>query len=140
MNYDINIPKLLNGKNIIKISDNSWIEKNLYEKRGDKYYEVLLYLDGKEIFIGKFNKDDYTLDVKYNNGKIIVLNTAFNDSTSSFDIVKVLSLYDILDDTFYCSEEEEALALFDDKLDSSHLKDKNKYMIRVDIEKNRRLK
>ena len=37
------------------------------------------------------------------------------------EIIKVLSLYDILDDTFYSCTEKEALELFDKDVESKYL-------------------
>ena len=50
----------------------------------------------------------------------------------------VHTLYDILDDTHYSLSEAEALELFDSNLDSSKLKNKERLMIRCDVEKRHR--
>lgn len=137
-NLDINIPKLLGPVDEIKIGENSIIEKGLYEKRGNSFYDIKLKLKDKEIFLGRFNKTFDRLSVKYKEGKILVCNEEFK--ADGIKIVSVLSLYDILDDTFYSCTEEEAIQIFDPSIDQSYLKNKTRNISRTDIEKLKRIK
>ena len=140
MNNDINIPKLLYPIEVMNIGDNIKLEIGLYEKRKNKFYDVILRINNSEFFLGRFNKTYNTVKAKYNDGKILIYTPEFNDNTKSMQIIEVLSLYEILDDTFYSCTQEEALNIFDNSIDSSYLKNKNKPIYRMDIEKNKRLK
>ena len=139
MNYDINTPKII-SKNILRISDTVWIEKSLYEKRGYKFYDIELSLNSNKIFLGRFSKDYNDLDVKYNEGKILICNTKFDFESKKIVIIKVLDLYDMSDDMFYCTTEQEALNIFDSNIDTSYLTNKNKFIVRNDIEKKKKLR
>lgn len=138
MNYNINEPKLLYSKDIIKISDSAFIEVGLYEKRKDVFYNVTLKLGSEEIFIGKFPKIYDSLEVKYKDGKILVYTNKFDSKAKAMKIIKVYSLYEISDDIFYSCTEEEALNIFDKNIDSSYLKNKDNLIYRTDVEKIRK--
>lgn len=136
----INTPKLLYTKEIIEIGENAKISIGTYEKRRDIFQDVVLELNNKEIFLGRFNKEENKLIVKYNNGKILIGNEEFKQEVQEMRIIKVLSLYDMLDDTFYSCTEKEALNMFDSNIDSEYLKNKDALMHRTDIEKKKRLR
>lgn len=140
MTDNLNIPKLIDAIEITKIGKNSHIGVGLYEKRNNKFYDVVLKLNDKEIFIGRFNKEFNKLRVKYADGKILVYYDEFSKQSNKMEIIKVLSLYDILDNTFYSCTEIEALELFDKDINSSNLKDKDNYIRHSDCEKRKRLK
>lgn len=135
---NINIPRLLGPVDEIKIGENAVIEKGLYEKRGNKFYDIKIKLQDKEIFLGRFNKTFDRISVKYKDGKILICNEEFKKD--SMKIVDVLSLYDILDDTFYSCTEEEAIKIFNPNIDYSNLKNKKRNISRADIEKLKRIK
>lgn len=135
---NINIPRLLGPVDEIKIGESATIEKGLYEKRGNQFYDIKLKLQDKEIFLGRFNKTFDRINTKYKDGKILIFNEKFiNDGMK---IVIVLSLYDIADDIFYSCTEEEAIQIFDPSIDCSNLKNKNRNILRTDIEKLKRIK
>lgn len=138
-NTNIDEPKLIYNIDTIKIGEGATIKIDFYEKRGTRFYDIVLNLKDKEIFIGRFNKGEETIKAKYNDGKIIICDERLIEGENKVGIMKVFSLYDILDDTFYSCTEEEALNIFDSSIDTSHLKDKNKPIYRADIEKKRRL-
>ena len=138
MNYDINKPKLVHSKDIIKISDKVSIEIGLYTKRGSSFYDVVLKNNSKEIFLGRFPKMYDTVKAKYNDGKILIFNDRFDEEAKTVKIIKVHSLYDILDDTFLSCTEEEAITMFDSTLDTSGLISSQNMIYRSDIEKVRR--
>lgn len=137
---DINTPKLLYKKDIIKIGENAQITIGTYEKRRDVFQDVVLELDGKEIFLGRFNKDENMLTVKYKDGKILIGYQEFKKEVEDMRIIKVLSLYEMLDDTFISCSENEALNMFDPSIDNTYLKNKDALMHRADIEKKKRLR
>ena len=137
---DINTPKLLYPKDIIKIGENAQINIGTYEKRRDVFQDVILDLNGKEIFLGRFNKDENQLIVKYKDGKILIGYQEFKKETEDMRIIKVLSLYEMLDDTFISCSEKQALNMFDPNIDDSYLKNKDALMHRADIEKRIRLR
>ena len=78
---DINTPKLLYPKDIIKIGENAQISIGTYEKRRDVFQDVILELNNKEIFLGRFNKDENQLIVKYKDGKILIGYQEFKKET-----------------------------------------------------------
>lgn len=137
---DINTPKLLYKKDIIKIGENAQITIGIYEKRRDVFQDVVLELSGKEIFLGRFNKDENMLTVKYKDGKILIGYQEFKKEVEDMRIIKVLSLYEMLDDTFISCSENEALNMFDPSIDNTYLKNKDALMHRADIEKKKRLR
>ena len=137
---DINTPKLLYPKDIIKIGENAQISIGTYEKRRDVFQDVILDLNGKEIFLGRFNKDENQLIVKYKDGKILIGYQEFKKETEDMRIIKVLSLYEMLDDTFISCTEKEALNMFDPSIDDTYLKNKDALMHRADIERKKRLR
>ncbi len=137
---DINTPKLLYPKDIIKIGENAQINIGTYEKRRDVFQDVILELNNKEIFLGRFNKDENKLIVKYKDGKILIGYQEFKKETEDMRIIKVLSLYEMLDDTFISCTEKEALNMFDPNIDDSYLKNKDSLIHRADIEKKIRLR
>ena len=139
MNNDINKVKLIYTIDNIKISEEINIKINLCEKRGNRFYDVVFYLKDKEILLGRFDKEENKVCAKYKDGKILIYNNKFNKHTNQMEIIKVLSLYEIVDDTFYSCTEEEALNIFDKSIDASYLKNKNNPIYRSDIEKTRRL-
>ena len=137
---NINTPKLLYKKEIIEIGEKAKISIGTYEKRRDVYQDVVLELDGKEIFLGRFNKDEKLLTVKYKDGRILIGYKEFKKEVEDMRIIKVLSLYEMADDTFYSCSELEALNMFDPSIDDTYLKNKETLMHRADIEKRKRLR
>lgn len=120
---------------IIKISDNSYISLYTFKDRMNIVYYVTLNIKDEEKLLGKFIEDCDFTRVKYKDGKILIYSEVQDLDTSKFNIEKIHSLYDIADDTFYSCTEEEAINMFDDSLDSSHLKNKDNYIHRSDREK-----
>ena len=135
---DINVPKLLGPKNIIKIGENAQITIGTYQKRINVYQDVVLELKDKEIFLGRFVTEEDDLVVKYKNGKILIGREKAEKSGTK--LTKVLTLYEVIDDTFYSCSEIEALSMFDPSINGTHLQNKNTYMSRSDLEKIIRLR
>ena len=133
-NNDINKPQLKYEPTIIRIDDKNYVSISEYSKRGNSFYDVIFNNNGKEVFIGRYNKILDNVKVMYNNGKILVYSDIKNNL-----IIKVYSLYDILDDTHYSLSEVEALQLFNPDLDTSFLKNKDRSVVRTDVEKRHRL-
>ena len=121
---------LYNAFNLI-INENSYLNINLYEKKRIKYYEAIFYNENNEIYIGKFYKDDSIIGAKYKDGKILLYNEQFNHELRKMNITEVLALYDMEDDIFYYCTEEEALRIFDENIDFSDLKSKNKKLLKI---------
>ena len=138
-NYDINKPKLKYEPDILNIGKDLYVSVAEYQKRGDSFFDIILHNKEKEIFIGRYSTDLHNINVMYNNGTILVYSRQFIKERNNNFIVKVHSLYDILDDVHYSLTEEEALTLFDPQLDTTFLKDKTKSTIREDVEKKHRL-
>ena len=132
--------KLLNIVETITIGENAFINISLYQKRNDVFYDVVFNLNGKEIFLGRVPQSEKKLIVKYKDGKILLAYKGHINEIEGMKIIKVLSLYEILDDTFYSCTEKEALNIFDSSLDDSFLKEENSLMHRADIEKKKRLR
>ena len=132
--------KLLNLVETIKISENAVINVSLYQKRNTVFYDVVFNLYGKEIFIGRVLQNEKKLIVKYKDGKILLAYKSHINELEGIKIIKVLSLYEIVDDTFYSCSEKEALNIFDSSLDDSFLEEENSLMHRVDLEKKKRLR
>lgn len=135
--YDLNHEKILFIDNF-QIGKDVIIRKEEIYKKRNKYYNVKLITNDSEIFIGKYNKTDDMFCVDYKNGKILISYKDFNMEQRQLTIVDVLSLYEILDDTFYSCTQAEALEQFDESLDCSYLRKKDSLIFRSDIEKKRR--
>jgi len=133
-NTDINVPKLLGPKSVIKIGENAQITIGTYQKRINVYQDVVLELKDKDIFLGRFVTEDDELVVKYKDGKILI------GREKGTKLTKVLTLYEVIDDTFYSCSEIEALSMFDPSIDGTNLQNKNTYMHRSDLEKIIRLR
>ena len=56
MNQNMNNIRLIEQVEVLNISSDIKVEINLYEKRINRFYDVVLNLKGKEIFLGRFNK------------------------------------------------------------------------------------
>ena len=140
MNYDVNEIKLIYNINTLKISEDAFIKIDLIEKRGNKFFDVILTLKEREIFLGRFDKTIDKINAKYKDDKILIFYEEYTKETEKMEIIKILSLYEIIDDMFYSCSEKEALELFDKNIDSSYLKDKDNKIYREVVEKNRRLK
>ena len=138
-NYDINTPKLIYPKDILEIGKDSKIEIGLYKKRLNTFYDVIFIYKNKEIFLGRFDKEDYIFQVKYNNGKILIGYSQFQPKTKKVEYVDVLALYEIIDDTFYSCQKDTALNMFDPNIDPTFLKNKKSPIYRSDLEKVMRL-
>jgi len=139
MDYDRNKEKLIYTVSKIKISEDAFIEIKEYEKRGTRFHDVIFKLKEKEIFLGRFIKIYNTVKANYKDGKILLYHEEYNEKNKEMNIIKVLSLYNILDDIFYSCSEVEALNIFDPLLDSSGLKTPDYLIYRSDLEKRKRL-
>lgn len=135
---DINTPKLLCPKDVMKIGESAQITIGTYQKRLNVYQDVVLELKDKEIFLGRFVTEEDKLVVRYKDGKILVGREKQENNVTK--ITKVLTLYEVVDDMFYSCSELEALNLFDSSIDSTHLQNKGSYMHRSDLEKIIRLR
>lgn len=135
---NINTPKLLYPKDVIKIGESAQITIGMYQKRIDFYQDVVLELKDKQIFLGRFVTEDDKLVVKYKDGKILIGRE--KEETKGTKLTKVLLLYEISDDTFYSCSEIDALNMFDLGIDSSYLENKSSFMHRSDLEKIIRLR
>lgn len=123
-------PKFLYIYEKIIIDSNKYINVKLYEKNRIKYYEVVLNNNENEVFLGKYYENDSIFMVSCNKGKILIHNNQYFDEKGKTQIIEVLSLYDISDDVFYYCTEQEAVKLFDENLDTSSLKRKDKKLLR----------
>lgn len=139
MNSNINSVKLIYESDNIKIGENAYIKISLCEKRINRFYDVVLCLKDKEIFLGRFDKDDNCVGAKYKDGKILIYKDEFKKQTGKLEIIEVLSLYEVADDTFYSVTEKEAIELFDNTINSTFIKKKNNVLHKTDIEKIKRL-
>lgn len=139
MNNDpyLGITKALSLYDAIKIiiDDNNYISVQLFEKQRIKYYEVTFINNEKQIFLGKFYKEDYLFNVSYKNGKILIHNDEFDHGLAQMQIKEVLALYDIIDDIFYYCTEENAVKIFDETIDSSNIKRKNNKLLRSSVKR-----
>lgn len=128
-------PMPLFNSTIYPIDKGKFVEIQLYKKRAEKYYEVVFHNLESEIYFGKFTKDNNLLGIKYNDGKILVYNESFNHEKRKMNIVEVLALYDIEDDTFYYCTEENAISMFDENIDCTGLINPTKKILRTKIRK-----
>ena len=125
--------KMLEEPKKIMIDDKNYIKISKYQKRDTIFYDVIFINLDKEKFIGRY-KDFNNMNVSYKDSKILV----FSQDVDNF-IIKVHTLYDILDDINYSLSEIEALKVFDSSIDSSKLINKEKSIVRCDVEKRHRL-
>lgn len=139
LNHDVNNLNLIN-KTSMKISDNCCIIITEFRKRKKLLYDVVFKNNETKKFIGRYPKYDTLFNVKYFNGKILVYGEEFNKKIGSVVITNVYELYNILDDCYYSLAEEEALKLFYPEADINFLKNKDRLIVRVDLEKIKRQK
>lgn len=138
-NNNLNEKILIGSPNKVVINNTNFILISEYKKRNNDFYEIIFNNNGKEVFLGKFNKEFGKIAAKYNEGKILIfVENSINDK--AYVITNVLGLYDILDDTFYSMTEEEALNTFDANLDSVYLKNKRNLIAREDVEKRHKVR
>ena len=133
-------PKIISNNLVEKITENAKVLIKKYEVRKNYFEDVILEISGQEILLGRFDQDVNLLFAMYKDGKILIGHKTFIDEVKDMKIVEIDALYEMADDTFYSCTEEEALKLFDDNIDTSYLKHKDKYIYRSDIEKKSRLK
>ena len=132
--------KLLYIVQNIKIREGTFLNVSLYQKRNAVFYDVVLALGEKKIFLGRYNKtNDKDVRATYKDGKILIFYPDTIKENKQVIITEVLSLYDVADDTFYSYSEKEALELYDNSIDSSYLKNKKNVLHRTDVEKMKRL-
>lgn len=136
----INNNKNIKNTYIDKIDDQLLVRYTIIKVKNDEFIEISLFNSDIEIFIGRFPKENYKLEMKYLNDNLIFYYINFIRNINQLKAIKVLALYNILDDTFYAVTEKDALNLFDNKIDTSYLIDKNNLIIRSDIEKKKRLR
>lgn len=119
-----------------KINEKMYIKSTLYSKRGNEFYDISFVNDGVESFIGRYSRIDNKVEVFQNKDKILICNRKFIED--GMKIVKVLGMYNILDNMLYYCTELEALELFDSNIDKKYLKNPENTICRLDIEKKRR--
>lgn len=125
---------------INRINDKNFINTQLYRKKTYSFYDVILNKNGKEVFIGRFDKENDFIQTKYNNGKILVYYDKFDNSTGKLQVIEVLALFDMLDELVYACTEEEALSIFDKNIDTSYLKNPDRNIRKSDIERKKRIR
>ena len=113
---------------IIKINENNYIKISEYKYKTNTYFEVIFNKNGEEIFIGRYDKEYDKVKAQYKDAKILIYIDKFINEKKDIFITKVLGLYDILDQTFYCVTEEEALNMFDFNIDTTYLKTKDRML------------
>lgn len=133
-------PKLKYSPEIIKINDKMSIEVSEYYYRLNEYYEIVLKSDKYSFFLGRFYKIYDNIFVDYKDGKILISFKEFSAESNKMEIIKILSLYEIIDDLYYSCKEIDALELFDSEIDKKYLKNPNNYIYREDIVKKNKVK
>lgn len=134
MDFNFSYPVITGKQKRIEVSKENFILIKNYRKGASEYSIVSLHLKNQDVFfIGSFNEEFDNLNVKYKDGRILVY-------CGVEKISKVLSLYDIVDSTFYSCSEKEALNIFDPNIDDSILKESNSMIWVSDIKKKKTLK
>jgi len=136
-----NSTKPISEPMIYLIQGKNYIKTQLFQKRNAQFYDVIFYNNGKKIFIGRYNNDYDNFRVAYNKGKILLYSDNYEETNkeSKYVITNVISLYDILDETFYSVTPEEALDIFAPNLSEFYPKKNEKPIHRIDLEKRKRL-
>lgn len=134
-NKNIYVPKLKYNPDIIKIDDNNFISISEYTLKLNTFFDVIFNNNGKEIFVGRYMKEFENIGALYNHGKILVYTYKYISEKYKDYIVKVHTLYDILDDFHYITTEENALEIFDPEISKDYLEDKDRMTFRIDINK-----
>lgn len=125
---------------VYNINENNYIKTQISEVRGRNFYDVTFVSNGKEAFLGRFFQDENMLHIAYNDGKILIYYSEYDNIEKKTFISEVLVLYEIIDDTIYSCTQEEALEIFDKTFDTSHLTNKTEKICRSDVEKKKRLR
>ncbi len=124
------------SEEVNKINDNMYVKSILYSKRGDKFYDIYFVNNGIENFIGRFTQIEEKIEVLHNKDKLLICKRQYIEN--GMKIIKVLGMYNILDNMLYYCTELEALDLFDSSIDKKYLKNPKNTLYRLDIEKKRR--
>ncbi len=124
------------SEEINKINDSMYVKSILYLKRGDKFYDIYFVNNGIENFIGRFTQIEEKIEVLHNKDKLLICKRQYIEK--GMKIIKVLGMYNILDNMLYYCTELEALNLFDSSIDKKYLKSPKNTLYRLDIEKKRR--
>lgn len=138
MNNDKYAEKLIGKPRIVKLSENVFIEIKRIKITINEFEDVILHNNNREIFLGRFGTYFDLLEAEYKDGKIMIYRSKINFQTKEKEITKILTLYEILDDTFYSVTEKEAMELFDQSMNSSFLGKPNESICRSDVEKKQR--
>lgn len=85
-----------------------------------------LTINRKTMCLGKYDKEFDNIKAKYKNGKIMLYHSQLNNDDEQ--IIKVLSLFELIEESFYSCTEEESLNEFDKSLDTSYLKNKDGFV------------
>lgn len=138
LNNISNAKRLIGSLTVININELNSIIIGEFKKRNNEFYDFVFNNNGKEIFLGRFVKEYGKINAKYKDGKILIYieNVVENEINA---ITNVLGLYEIIDDTFYSVTEEMALKIFDSRLNTSYLKNKNNLIAREDIKKKQKV-
>lgn len=122
------------------IQGNNFIRTQLYKKRNAEFYDVTFYNNSKKIFLGRFDNNYPNFRIAYNKGKILIYSDNSNSDDKNYAITHVISMYDILDETFYSLKPKEMLEVFSPTLSNYYINADNNIVHTTDIEKRKRLK
>lgn len=118
----ISEPKLYMHHDGCKISEEIFVTVDEYIQYDINYLLITLHKNGKKIIVGRYLKEGRNILVSYKNGNIMLYYADYNYNTYSLSkIIKVINLYDIVNDMSYAVTEKEALELFDSNLSTDNL-------------------
>ena len=133
-------PKLFLNHDGCVIDENTYVTVDEYTQYDEYYFDILLHKENDIIPLGRYIKESKLILTAYKDKKILIYYADFDPVNGGLNrIVKVVNLYNIDDDMFYNLTEEEALKLFDESIDSSHLYTPEGKLVEFSVDKKQRV-
>ena len=106
-----------------------------FSQYGEEYFDIFLYKNNDELFLGRYLRHINNLRIGYKDGKILIYYGFFDDETKKYSkVTKVINLYNMEDGLAYVGTEIELLKLFDPSLDTRELLEPNNSVLQYNID------
>ena len=115
-------PKIFIHHDVCKINQNTYVTVDEYIQYDINYLLITLHKDGDQIILGRYLKEGHNILVSNRNENILLYYADYDYDTHSLSrIIKVINLYDIINDMTYSVTEKKALEIFDPNLSTEYL-------------------